>query len=75
MIIKIENVHIQRKMAGSISFKEFVLAIKKLKVGQSFLITTCPSNHRTAISALQYIMDVKISVYKEGNGYRIGRIK
>ena len=73
MTIKIENIPAEKNLLGSISFEEFVLGIKELKIGQSFFIITCPSNYRTAIATLQYLMDVKLTAYKEGKGYRIGR--
>ena len=65
----------ESRIGGSGNFKQFVLAIKDLKVGQSFLLTTYPSNYRIAVSTSQYLMDVTLSVYQEENGYRIGRTK
>ena len=75
MTIKIEDVPIGLSVLGSVNFREFVVGVKKLKVGQSFFIATCPSNYRTAISALRYALNLRISVYKDGKGYRIGRTK
>jgi len=74
--LKIENKPLLGKHGrGSEEFREYVLTLKELKVNQSFCIDFFPSNYRVALSVCQTILGRKFGHRKEGDVYRVGRIK
>ena len=76
MSIKIENVVMEKRNRGLVELREFVLAMKELKVGQSFEVTlgTVNSNYRNAVSIVQIIMDVQLTTRTHGDKMRVGRV-
>lgn len=59
----------------SADFEEYVLTLKKLKVGQSFCVAEMPSHYRITLSVCRIILGREFASKKDGKGYRVGRIK
>lgn len=74
MTFKIEQKPVVTRYKSGV-LREFVLTLKKLKAGESFL---CPeanaSNFRMAISVAQMLLDIEITTRTEGKNIRIARI-
>lgn len=74
--MKIENKSVARgDSRRSQDFEDFVVALQKLKVGQSFYLEGFASNYRMTISICRILLGREFASRKEGNGYRVGRIK
>jgi hypothetical protein len=58
------------------NFREFVLTLKALKVGESFVLEPpkSESNYRMAISIVQILMEVRMATAREGKNLRIARV-
>lgn len=73
--LKIENKPVE-PIGGTrrrnISFADFVIALRNLEVGQSFLMTL-DSNDRMAIAIVQILYNRRYVSRKEGERHRIGR--
>lgn len=76
MKIKIEKTPITfaiTKTSGQ-SMQSFTEAVRDMKVGESFLFAEVTSNHRNALSILQYAFSRKFCCRKEGSSFRVARI-
>lgn len=72
--IKIEKVAVQALKSGrGGNFQAFVLALRDLKKGESFLYPLA-SNDRMAIAIVQLLLERDFVTRKEGGMYRIGRV-
>lgn len=71
--MKIEKVKMPSYNTKS-EWKDFVATLKRLKVGESFLIKL-ESNHRMAISIVQDFLNIRFITRKDGNKHRVGRIE
>ncbi len=65
----------ERDGRQSDEFQEFVATLGKLKKGQSFVLKEIRGHYRVAISVAQTLLNAEFATRKEGNKYRIGRIK
>ena len=74
MTIKIENVPVSLDSRESSNVKDFVQALTKLEVGQSFVSDYSNSNARFAMSVTGYSLNRKFKMVREGESYRYGRI-
>jgi hypothetical protein len=57
---------------GGMSMEPFVAALRDMKVGESFLFQLT-SNHRNAISIMQYAFGYRYEAHKDGAAYRVFR--
>ena len=73
MSIKIENKAVDG--GGDTGFREYVLTLRALEVGQSF-VTKLPSSYRIALSVAQILLDREFVTRKEGASglRRVGRV-
>lgn len=75
MAIKIETKPVTNGNGrDSQKWHEFLVAMKGLKVGQSFLIGEVASNHRLAVTAAKVWLDASFKIVREGKQFRVGRI-
>lgn len=75
-VLKIENVPVEPVggRRGNGTFRDFVLALKNLKKGQSF-VWEMSSNDRMAIAIVQILLERQFVTRKqEGGKFRIGRV-
>ncbi len=75
MKIKVENKPVEPiggNRARNVTFTEFVITLRELKIGQSFLMNL-QSNDRMAISIVQILYNRRFVARKEGVQHRIGR--
>lgn len=73
--IKIENVAIKALPKGDATSRQaFTLALRALKVGQSFVVGKVDSNHRTIINVVEWVLNREFTTRKDVRGYRVGRI-
>jgi hypothetical protein len=73
-MIKIEKVDFKdRKRSGPL--REFVVALDKLQVGQSFLYKDFSAYHRNALSVVMYLVDKRFITRSEGDSRRIMRVE
>lgn len=78
MKIKIEQVALPADDAkNGASMKPFVVAVRDLKIGESFAVPGLTSNHRNALSILQYAYERQFAARKiDGTGaFRVFRIQ
>ena len=78
-MIKVENKmvvqnSISLKEKAGFERKEFLIALRDLKIGQSFMINVLDSNQRNIICVAKTLLDRKFITKKEGKDYRVGRI-
>ena len=78
MSLKIENIPVEPHSSGARgngAFREFVLALKKLNKGQSF-VWELSSNDRMAIAIVQILLERQFITRRQpdGSGFRIGRV-
>lgn len=75
MKLKIEKFSVADTRVNEVSLETFVTTVRDLKVGESFLIKICQSNHRYALSVMQYALGRRFMTRKDaGGGVRIGRV-
>jgi len=75
-LLKIEDVAVEpigNGGRGKGAFREFVLALKALKRGQSF-VWEMSSNDRMAIAIVQILLDRQFITRREGDSFRVGRL-
>lgn len=72
MKLFIENCPVAKRNKSE--FAGFVEALGRVDVDQSFLVSAVKTNHRCAISVVQYLTGKRFSVRKHNNGYRVGRV-
>jgi hypothetical protein len=70
---KIENIKINGIRRADSAIHEFIEALKKLEVGQSFTYDL-KSNHRFAIQVVQHVLDRRFACRAEKATFRVGRI-
>lgn len=75
MAIKIENVPITKRRNFDSEWEEFLLALRDLKIQQSFVVETMPSHFRLAVSIAQVLLGRTYVTSKDKKGRRVGRIK
>lgn len=77
MSLKIENIPVEpigNGSRGNGAFREFVLALKELHKGQSF-VWELSSNDRMAIAIVQMLFDRQFITRKQPDGkFRVGRL-
>lgn len=56
-------------------WNDFLVAVKKLKVGESFVFPRLMSNHRLALAIAPRWIDARFQCVAEGKSFRIGRIQ
>lgn len=72
--MKIENKKMNKVSRSKDDFKEYLLTLKKLKPGQSFVTEKMPSHYRLAISISQVLLGAEFACRTEGNKHRVGRV-
>jgi len=72
MAVNIEDVTMLEPVQKK--WDEFLIGLRDLQVGQSFVVTKIPSNFRIVLSATQVLMGRRYMSRKEPDGYRIGRV-
>lgn len=70
--LKIQDVPLHQNFVGNTD--EFLIAIRDLQVGQSFLIDKIPSNFRIILAAMPILMGRKYVSRKDGLKFRVGRV-
>jgi hypothetical protein len=74
MNIKIEKVSVNKSQTRNKDFGSFVVALRDLKVGESFLHPV-QSHHRLAVTIMQHLFDRQYTMRKhDAKTHRIGRI-
>ena len=75
MAIKIENIQVEPVQVArrGEEWNDFLIALRDLQVGQSFVVKTMPSNYRLIVSAAQTLMNRHFISCKVEGGHRIGR--
>jgi len=56
-------------------FRDYLLTLQKLNVDQSIYVERMPSHYRLAVSICSTLLGIKLVSKKEGDGYRVGRVK
>ena len=75
MSIKIERIALgEMPVRGSGRTKEFVLILKKLKVGESFLWPALDPNLRNGIGIVAILLEAEFTTRADGSGMRVMRI-
>jgi hypothetical protein len=72
--LKIEKVPMLKTRTYNGEFQDFVMALRALKVGESFVYKLA-SNNRMAISIAQYLLDRRFTCQREKDSFRVGRIE
>ncbi len=75
-ILKVENIAVTSRSAGTSrgDFREFVRTLRDMKKGQSFM-WRLSSNDRMAISIVQILFDREFVSRREGDAFRVGRVR
>jgi hypothetical protein len=75
--IKIEKKLPQRAINSMLhgNWHDFLVTIKALKVGESFVFPDISSNHRLIMAAMPVLFGSYFRTAKEGRQFRIGRVK
>jgi len=73
-MITIEDTPVNKRPAGR-NHDEFWATVKKLQPGQSFLYDRVDSNLRNGLRIAEHLLDIQVSVKKEGDQQRVGRIR
>ncbi len=73
-MIQIEDKPVVRVTVSGLA--DFVAALKRLGVGQSFLMPKMNAQERTAISVVQYVLSGRrFTTARCDKGYRVGRVE
>lgn len=74
MTVKIEDVPLKdsRSEAG---WEDFLVGLRDLEAGQSFWFPVFTSQYRTVMCAAKTLLNRSFISRKDGDGYRIGRLK
>ena len=74
MAIKIENKRVDSvKAVSKEAYSDFLNALKTMRVGTSFTLSSVSSSHRNVTSACPILLGKSFTIRKEGKGYRVGR--
>jgi len=72
MTITVERVSLAKRESRTDNFEEFVKVAEKLEVGESFLFKLT-SNHRMALSVIQYLTANRYVTRHENGQHRVCR--
>jgi len=75
MAYRIENKPVGTAPRRSSGVREFVVALRSLEVGQSFVSDYSKTNIRYTMSVVGHALDRTFRVVKEGESFRVGRIE